>query len=111
MNEQLAVYLWSISENVQFTMIMLGLITLIAGITYTAMTYDGESKLGLALSIMLLIFGLVNLTGAGLIPDKNDLAIITAVPYAKQAIQSKQMSQINEASTLYLDKLIKDLKK
>lgn len=124
MNEQLAIYLWSISEGLCGYLVGLSLLGCIGGgitafIGFTTSGCRGVSedmtkniyRYGKNAFIVGLLIGGMTI----LIPSKQDLALIFTYPTLKSgvttAINSKQMQKLNKASILYLDKVIKDLEK
>lgn len=114
MNEQLAIYLWSISENLSYGLVGIGIAVIILGIVLfpaIAMMEDGDFPSGKVISSA--IVGFIMFALSGLVPSKQDLALIFAYPYlksgAEQVIQSETMKKIATISSKYLDKVIADL--
>ena len=114
MNEQLAIYLWSISENLSYGLVGIGIAVIILGIVLfpaIAMMEDGDFPFGKVIASC--VVGVILMSLSGLIPTKQDIALIFAYPYlksgAEQAIQSETMKKITTISSKYLDKVIADL--
>lgn len=114
--EQFAIYLWSISTNLQSMCLINGLFGIFLGgfLWFLAQgDSDGESFLPVLKNWF--ISGCVCIVLFALIPDRQSLALIFAYPYIKSGVQnvtqSKQMQKLSQVSTLYLDKVIKDLQK
>ena len=125
MNEQLAIYLWSISDNVRgWCTFFTGVSTLIF-IVATLITcsfhdgyhtsdelkefWSGLKNVSIFTGKMLIISGAISL----MLPSKQDLALIFAYPYIKsgvtQVVASPQAKKLNDIGSLYLDKVAKDL--
>lgn len=114
MNEQLAIYLWSISTNISCGLVGIGIAIIIFGFVLfpaIAMMEDGDFPTVKVISSA--IVGAIMCALSGLVPSKQDLALIFAYPYlksgAEQAIQSETMKKITTISSKYLDKVIADL--
>jgi hypothetical protein len=114
MNEQLAIYLWSISTNISYGLVGIGIAVIIFGFVLfpaIAMMEDGDFPTEKVISST--IVGFIMFALSGLVPSKQDLALIFAYPYlksgAEQAIQSETMKKIATISSKYLDKVIADL--
>ena len=114
MNEQLAIYLWSISTNISNGLVGIGIAIIIFGFVLfpaIAMMEDGDFPTVKVISSA--IVGVIMFALSGLVPSKQDLALIFAYPYlksgAEQAIQSETMKKIATISSKYLDKVIVDL--
>ena len=114
--EQWAIYWWSISENIQTFLVIIGLLLVmmgpfIGGLMWS--TSDTE-KYGKATVVSSLVIGLFSFILALFIPSKQDLTLIFAYPYMKagveQAAQSETMKKLTTISNKYLDKVIADLK-
>lgn len=132
MNEQLAIYLWSISENIKFSIITAGFVALVLGniisltkadvdkseLSYTDKKYETKvekiQKELIRNVITCTTTGALLLLTAGIIPSKQDLALIFAYPYlksgAEQVIQSETMNKLVTISNKYLDEVIKERK-
>ena len=113
--EQWAIYWWSISENIQTFLVIIGLLLVmmgpfIGGLMWS--TSDTE-KYGKATVVSSLVIGLFSFILALFIPSKQDLTLIFAYPYMKagveQAAQSETMKKLTTISNKYLDKVIADL--
>lgn len=113
MNEQLAIYLWSITENVKFTLfimfiseILFGLFVIIAGFISDENLND---KIGVGLIIVGILCGII----LPFIPPKQDLALILLYPKVKQGtiemVQSDTAKKMKTVLDSYLDKQIKEL--
>lgn len=116
MSEQLAIYLWSISENLSCGLVGIGIAVIIFGIVFSpaiAMMEDGDFPFGKVVASC--VVGTILLSLSGLIPRKQDIALIFAYPYlkagAEQAVQSEAVKKITTISNKYLDKVIMDLER
>lgn len=115
--EQVAIYLWGISENMKVFLSMIGAITLLVSPVVLAFAdtehYEHDIENVIPLFKKILITGLLLLTFSQLIPDKKDLALIFLYPHIKNgtetAIRSETMNKMRQLINLYLDKQIKDL--
>lgn len=116
MNEQLAIYLWSISTHIVGLLCVVGIILsgifFVMGLGLALEDIKGKkAKQVLALLIIgaLLCFGI-----SSLVPSKEDLALIFLYPKVKQGtievVQSAPAQKMVEVLNLYLDKQIKELK-
>ena len=116
MSEQLAIYLWSISENLSCGLVGIGIAVIILGIVLfpaIAMMEDGDFPFGKVVASC--VVGAIFMSLSGLIPRKQDIALIFAYPYlkagAEQAVQSEAVKKITTISNKYLDKVIMDLER
>ena len=116
MSEQLAIYLWSISENLSCGLVGIGIAVIIFGIVFfsaIAMMEEGDFPLGKVVASC--VVGTILMSLSGLIPRKQDIALIFAYPYlkagAEQAVQSEAVKKITTISNKYLDKVIMDLER
>lgn len=115
MNEQLAIYLWSISENIKYFLLIGGGFCLILGPIIAGMCSTDINLEDYAGSILKdgIIVGVLSIFLGLFIPIKQDLALIFVYPYlksgAEQAIQSETVKKITTISSKYLDKVIADL--
>lgn len=114
--EQIAIYLWSISEGIKNGAFICG-IPLLLFTMFPFVEYDSDAnefkrlkpllKKTFAVSLILLIFAL-------LIPSKKDLALILTYPYIKNGtetvVKSETMNKMKQLTNLYLDEQIKNLK-
>jgi hypothetical protein len=121
-NEQIWIYLWSISENISTALQVIGVLGSIFGlfgaIAITTMVLDKEcSKWFLLLWISYLIFPTIFFISL-LIPSKNDIALIWAAPYLKAGAEkvvtneklNKIPDNIMELTNIYLEEQIKEIK-
>ena len=114
--EQFAIYLWSIVENIQGLLTVLGILLLIAmpifliAIAETCDEDFPKQKIIRSITASCIVFFL-----ATLIPSKQDLALIFAYPYLKAGVQnvaqSETVSKLRTVASKYLDKIIADLDK
>lgn len=115
--EQWAIYWWSILENVQSFLCIMGTITIVVGPFIGALLYSESNteKAGRITIVSGVVIGLLSFVLAVFIPSKQDLALIFAYPYMKagveQAAQSETVKKLTTISTKYLDKVIADLEK
>ena len=116
MSEQLAIYLWSISENLSCGLVGIGIAVIILGIVLfpaISMMEDGDFPSGKVVASC--VVGAILMSLSGLIPRKQDIALIFAYPYlkagAEQAVQSEAVKKITTISNKYLDKVIMDLER
>ena len=114
--EQWAIYWWSISTNLQGGLVGFGIATILFGmILFPALAMMEEGDFPVTKVITSVIVGAFMCSLAGLIPSKQDLALIFAYPYMKagveQAAQSETVKKLTTISTKYLDKVIADLEK
>lgn len=121
-NEQIWIYLWSISENISIALGVIGILGSVFGlvvtITITTMVLDKEySKWFLSLWILYLIFPTIFFISL-LIPSKNDIALIWAAPYLKAGAEkvvaneklNKIPDNIMDLTNAYLEKQLKEIK-
>lgn len=108
--EQLAIYLWSISDNIKNLFVFYGVVAIAIG-TGVMIVREDCTQLW---AKVLLTTGLFFFILAACIPTKQDLAVILLYPVAKEgvqnAIQSETAQQLHEVGKLYLQKKIKELK-
>jgi hypothetical protein len=114
MSEQLAIYLWSISTNISCGLGGIGIAIIIFGfVLFPAIEMMEDGDFPTVKVISSAIVGVIMFALSGLVPSKQDLALIFAYPYlksgAEQAIQSETMKKITTISSKYLDKVIVDL--
>ena len=108
--EQLAIYLWSISDNIKYLLVLSGAAAILISVATLMCTEDFKQLL----PKVVIAVGLFFFVLAALIPDKRDLAVILLYPAAKEGVQkvvqSETAQQLHEVSRLYLQKKIKELK-
>lgn len=115
MNEQLIIYLWSISENIERIMLSIGLFFLggVPVILSIHAEVNNKGDLPLMPTISSVLIGLFFIVACNLIPSKQDLALIITYPYLKngvtQVVESNTTTKLLQVSNKYLDNLIKDL--
>ena len=114
--EQWVIYWWSISTNLQGGLVGIGIAIIICGIIlFPAMAMMEDEDFPVTKVTTSVIIGAIMCSLAGLIPSKQDLALIFAYPYMKagveQAAQSETVKKLTTISTKYLDKVIADLEK
>lgn len=117
--EQIAIYLWSISENIKISVCIAGCF-LLMGSPFLFMfaelgVLDWKSaKDALPLFKKILITGSVLIILSLLIPAKKDLALIFLYPHIKNGtetvVKSETMNKMKQLTNLYLDEQIKNLK-
>lgn len=114
MNEQLLLYLWSISDSIRDVIFGLASVGLAISFIGCLGSYaEQHIKLGRKfitcgiICIMFLVLG-------SLMPKKNDLALIFLYPYAKsgteQVLKSDTAKKMKEVVDLYLDSKIQEFK-
>lgn len=111
--EQFAIYLWSISENLQILLASIGGFGVVIGAMLAlGLLIDQEEYPKIPATVITV--GVISLILAALIPDKRDLAVILLYPAAKEGVQkvvqSETAQQLHEVGRLYLPKKIKELK-
>ncbi len=119
MTEQIAIYLWSISESIQISLSMAGTFLLILS-PFLFMFADlglldlNSAKDAFPLVKKTVIASSVLIILALLIPSKKDLALIFLYPHIKNGtetvIKSETMNKMRKLTNLYLDEQIKNLK-
>jgi len=119
MTEQIAIYLWSISENIKISLSIAGTFLLLLS-PFLFMFADlnlldyNSAKDALPLVKKTVIASSVLIILALLIPSKNDLALIFLYPHIKNGtetvIKSETMNKMRKLTNLYLDEQIKNLK-
>ena len=115
--EQWAIYWWSISTNIQCGLIALGAGIMLFGVIMFPVfsMMEDDDKFPIQKIVYSLIVGILMCLLGGLVPSKQDLALIFAYPYMKagveQAAQSETVKKLTTISTKYLDKVIADLEK
>jgi len=115
MNEQLIIYLWSISENASIAFGVSSIVLGIGSICLTIGAFSNEiSKWWLCTWIVAFFFLFMTI----FIPSKQDLALIWAYPYLKngvsQVAQNKELNKLPDnimsLTNTYLEKQIKEIK-
>lgn len=119
MIEQIAIYLWSISENIKISLSMAGTFLLMLS-PFLFMFADlglldwNNAKDALPLFKKVVIIGAVLIIFSLLIPSKKDLALIFLYPHIKNGtetvVKSETMNKMRKLTNLYLDGQIKNLK-
>lgn len=115
--EQWAIYWWSIAENIQTFLCIVGTLTVVMGPFIGGFLCSDEdtAKAGSITVVSGIVIGVLSFILAVFIPSKQDLALIFAYPYMKagveQAAQSETVKKLTTISTKYLDKVIADLEK
>lgn len=108
--EQLAIYLWSVADNIKYLLVAYGAAALVVGFFYIIATEDFTRLFPKVIITM----GLLSFVLAAFIPNKRDLAVILLYPAAKEGVQkvakSETVKQIQEVGSLYLQQKIKELK-
>lgn len=111
--EQLAIYLWSISENLQTLLRAIGGFGVSIGALWMLCLLVEKEEYSKTATIVFTV-GIISLILAAFIPNKQDLAVILLYPAAKEGIskcvQSETAQQLHEVGKLYLQKKIKELK-
>ena len=118
MTEQIAIYLWSISESIKTSLDMVGIVLLVCSpaIFLLADTeyFEYNIKNVIPLFKKVLIAGFLVSMLALLIPSKKDLALIFLYPHIKNGtetvVKSETMNKMRKLTNLYLDEQIKNLK-
>lgn len=114
--EQFAIYLWSISENVQTLLVAMGLMTAFTGpMLACAVAATNSEDFPKKDALRCITIGAITIGLSVFIPAKQDLALIFAYPYLKAGVQnvaqSETISKLQTAASKYLDKIIADLDK
>lgn len=116
--EQIAIYLWSISEGIKTFLNVTGVLLLVGSpftLTFADTDYyKYDIKNVMPLFKKTLITGLLLLMFSLLIPVKKDLALIFLYPHIKNGtetvVKSETMNKMKQLTNLYLDEQIKNLK-
>lgn len=108
--EQLAIYLWSISDNIKYLLVIYGGAAIVVG-SFAIIATEDFTRL---FPKVIITMGLLSFVFAAFIPSKQDLAVILLYPAAKEGVskivQSETAQQLHEVGKLYLQKKIKELK-
>lgn len=118
MTEQIAIYLWSISESIKTCFGMVGwLLCMCSFLTFAFVDtdfFDNDFKNVIPVFKKILITGVTLSIFALLIPSKKDLALIFLYPHIKNGtetvVKSETMNKMRKLTNLYLDEQIKNLK-
>lgn len=119
MIEQMAIYLWSISESIKISLNMAGTFLLLFSplpfmFADIGLLDCNSAKDALPLFKKVVIMGAVLIIFSLLIPSQKSLALIFLYPHIKNGtetvVKSETMNKMRKLTNLYLDEQIKNLK-
>jgi hypothetical protein len=111
MSDTMLIYLWSISGGIRLALTIIGLVFGFIGTIMALEADDNCESKAKYLFWFIPLLGLMMFILTIFIPNKQDLALLLLYPRIKQeVINTNLIPKTTEASELYLDKVIKELK-